>query len=236
MKLKTTLGLSAGACVLAMSLMSGTASAQVTLSGNVGFYSDYRLRGVSQTDGNLAIQGAIEAAVPLGESVTLFGGVWASSLDKDVGFGGLETDIYAGLKGKMGDLGWSAKYIRLVYVDQSNVDFDQYAAEVTYPIGPIGASLGVVHDVYNGGGDSTYIYGGGSYTFPETPFSVRAQLGYEDGSFYNEKWNWGIGATYTYKQVSLSLDYIDTDQDVYFPGLSDNQADETVVVAVTAAF
>lgn len=235
MKFKQAL-LTAGASMIALGALGGAAHAEVAFTGNVGFYSDYRLRGVSQTDGNLAIQGAIEAAVPLGESVTLFGGVWASSLDKDVGFGGLETDIYAGLKGKLGDLGWSAKYLRLVYVDQSDVDFDQYAAEVTYPIGPIGASLGVVHDEYNGGGDSTYIYGGGSYTFKDTPLSVRAQLGYEDGTFYNEKWNWDIGATYTYKQVSLSLDYIGVDQSVYFPGLSDDQAGDTVVVAVTAAF
>jgi uncharacterized protein (TIGR02001 family) len=236
MKFTKSLGLSVGASVLALGLMTGAAQAQVTFSGNVGFYSDYRLRGVSQTDGNLAIQGAIEASIPLSDSVTLFGGVWDSSLDKDVGFGGLETDVYAGLKGKAGDLGWSAKYIRLIYVDQDDVDFDQYAAEITYPIGPIGASLGIVYDEYNGGGDSTYIYGGGSYSFKEMPISVRAQLGYEDGSFYNEKWNWNIGATYTYKQVSFSLDYIDTDQEVYFTGLADDQADSTVVAAITAAF
>lgn len=237
MTFKKSLVLTVGTAALALGMMTGAAQAgELALTGNVGFYSDYRLRGVSQTDGNLAIQGAIEAAIPLSESISVFGGVWASSLDKDVGFGGLETDVYAGLKGKAGDLGWTVKYIRLVYVDQDDVDFDQYVAEITYPLGPVGASLGVVHDEYNGGGQSTYVYAGGSYAFPDTGFSVRGQVGYEDGDAYDNKWNWSLGGGYTYKQVTFALDYIDTNKDVYFPGLTDNQSDATVVATVSAAF
>ena len=38
-----------------------TAQAEVTTSANVGLYSDYRFRGVSQTDEGIAIQGGFDA-------------------------------------------------------------------------------------------------------------------------------------------------------------------------------
>jgi uncharacterized protein (TIGR02001 family) len=221
-------------CVLAAGFAASAAQAEVTTAASIGVFSDYRLRGVSLSDKKPVLQGSLEAGVPVSDSVSLFAGVWASSLDKDAGFGASETDWYAGAKGTIGKIGWSAKYLRLVYYDAKGLDFDQYAAEVTFPVGPLGGAIGVVHDEYTPG-HSTYLYGAASYAFPDTPFAVKGTLGYEDGTSYNDKINWGIGASYTYQKITVGLEYQDTNRTV--PGSTGkNLAGSTAVFSVTSAF
>lgn len=211
------------------------AQAEVTTAASVGAYSDYRLRGVSLSDKRPVMQGSIELGLPVTENVSVFVGVWGSSLDEDAGFGALETDYYVGAKGKVGELGWSAKYLRLVYYDADGLDFDQYAGELTYPLGPISGAVGFVHDEYTPG-HSTYLYASAGYTFPDTPFAVKGTLGYEDGTFYDDKINWGLGVSYTYKNVTAGLEYQETNRDVFFPATGKDLGDGTVVFSLTSAF
>lgn len=224
----------AAAAAASLSGVAGAAHAEITTSGSVGAYTDYRLRGVSLSDKTPVMQGSLEFGLPVSENVSLFAGVWGSSLDEDAGFGALETDWYIGAKGSVGDIGWSAKYLRLVYYDAKGVDFDQFAGEVTFPVGPVSGAVGVVYDSYTPG-DSTYLYATAGYAFPETPFSVKGTLGYEDGTFYDDKVNWGLAATYTYDKFAFTLEYIDTDTEV-LTGTGKDLADSTVVVSLSAAF
>jgi uncharacterized protein (TIGR02001 family) len=66
----------------------------VTVSGSVALVSDYRFRGVSMTDEEMAIQGGISVAHESGVYV----GTWASNLAGWGTFGGanMELDIYGG--------------------------------------------------------------------------------------------------------------------------------------------
>ena len=222
------------AAVLAAACTAGAAHAQVTTAATVGVFSDYRLRGVSLSDKKPVLQGSVEAGLPISDSVSLFAGVWASSLDKDAGFGASETDWYGGAKGTIGNIGWSAKYLRLVYYDAKGLDFDKYAGELTFPVGPLAGAVGVVHDEYTPG-HSTYVYGSAAYTFPETPFAVKGTLGYEDGTSFNDKINWGLGVTYTYQKLAFGLEYQDTNRTV--PGSTGkNLAGSTAVFSITSAF
>jgi uncharacterized protein (TIGR02001 family) len=225
----------AAAAVLAAASMAGAAQAEVTTAATVGVFSDYRLRGVSLSDRKPVLQGSLEAGLPINEAISIYAGVWASSLDKDAGFGASETDWYGGAKGTVGKVGWSAKYLRLVYYDAKGLDFDQYAAEVTFPVGPIGGAVGMVHDEYTPG-HSTYLYGSASYAFPDTPFAMKGTLGYEDGSGYNDKINWGLGATYTYQKLAFGLEYQDTNRTVPSSNGKHNLAGSTAVFSITSAF
>ena len=75
-------------------MLSGTALAQ--LSGNAAVTSDYRFRGISQTQNALAVQGGIDYAAASG----LYVGNWNSSISSQLypGAAGMESDIYAGFK------------------------------------------------------------------------------------------------------------------------------------------
>lgn len=232
------LALMGAALVGGMTAMTGVARADdlpVKFSGGVGFYTDYRLRGASLSDTKPVIQGVVEAEVPLNETVSLYGGVWGSSLDKDAGAGAMETDLYAGVKAKFGDVAVKARYLRLVFHDASNIDFDQYEVGLSAPVGPVKLGVGSVHDEYNGGGHSTYVYTSAGYSIPKTGIGLNALVGYEDGTNWHNKWNWQLGASYTTGAVTFGAAYIDTNK-FSANSYGKNRAGSTVVGSISAAF
>jgi len=83
--------------LIALALSAGfVASAQAQLTGNLGLTSDYRFRGVSQTQNAPAVQGGIDYAHKSG----LYIGNWNSSVSSQVytAGAGVENDLYAGYK------------------------------------------------------------------------------------------------------------------------------------------
>jgi uncharacterized protein (TIGR02001 family) len=73
-----------------------------TLSGNLGIFSDYRFRGVSQTNKLPAIQGGVDLALKNG----LYLGNWNSNVDSTMYNGAsIEMDFYGGYKATFGDFG-----------------------------------------------------------------------------------------------------------------------------------
>lgn len=78
-----------------------------SFSGNVGLYSQYVWRGMTQTDEELALQGGADYA----HSSGFYAGAWASNVswttDTDLykSGGTLELDLYAGFGGEFGETG-----------------------------------------------------------------------------------------------------------------------------------
>jgi uncharacterized protein (TIGR02001 family) len=97
---------------LAAAFIPGLASAQQapapasphTLTGNVGLYSQYIFRGLTQTDKDPALQGGFDYS----HSSGLYVGTWGSNISwlRDFGTysggGSLELDLYGGFKGNIG--------------------------------------------------------------------------------------------------------------------------------------
>lgn len=224
-----------GAALMAPTLAGAAKADPINFSGGATFLTDYRLRGASLSDKQPVVQGLVEASAPVSENLYLFAGIWGSSLDKDAGAGAMETDFYGGVGGKIGGASWRARYLRLVFHDASNIDFDQFEVGVTAPIGPVTAGLGSVHDEYNGGGHSTYVYTSAAYSIPDTGIAVKGLVGYEDGTNWKNKVNWSLGAFYTHKAVTFGANYIDTNK--FSPNSKgDNRAGGTVVFSVGASF
>lgn len=76
---------------------------EFTISGNFGLFSDYRFRGISQTDLGPALQGGFDFAHKSG----FYLGTWASSISEFTSFNGdgMEIDFYGGYKFTVGDIG-----------------------------------------------------------------------------------------------------------------------------------
>lgn len=77
-----------------------------TLTGNVGMYSDYIFRGISQTGGDAAIQGGLDYT----HSSGFYLGTWGSNvgwIEDYQGYqsGNIELDLYGGYRGGIGDTG-----------------------------------------------------------------------------------------------------------------------------------
>ena len=90
------------ASAVATVALSGAAMAQEatkpTISFNLGITNDYVFRGISQTQGDPAISGGVDAGYGI-----FYAGVWASNVDFGVPDPDLEVDFYAGVKPTVGD-------------------------------------------------------------------------------------------------------------------------------------
>ncbi len=175
-----------------------------TVSGSATIASDYRFRGVSQTDKELAVQ----AGVTLSHSSGAYIGTWGSNL---AGWGtflgcNCELDIYGGFKFPLGegttlDVG-GTWYMYPGGLDET--DFFEPYVKLSGTLGPATLTAGVFYApaqeahgrVYYTGAaaaaglpdapgdkeDNIYLSGDAVVGVPNSPISLRAHLGYSDGN------------------------------------------------------
>jgi len=107
-----------GTMASAAQAQSAPAAAESTLSYNVGVFTEYRYRGLTQTRFKPTVQGGLDYADKSGFYV----GAWASGVEwiKDTGTvykvggvkGPVEIDLYAGYKGAVGAVSYDLGYLR----------------------------------------------------------------------------------------------------------------------------
>ena len=122
--MKTYLTLSAIALAAAATLTSGTVLAQAAapaaapdfvVTGSFGITSDYRFRGLQQTDGDPAFQGGFDVA----HSSGLYVGTWGSNVSSwaagPYSSTKLETNLYGGYKTDVSGVGVDVGSIAYIY-------------------------------------------------------------------------------------------------------------------------
>lgn len=232
----------------ALALMSATpAFAQeeptspVTVTGSVALVSDYRFRGVSQSDQGMAIQGGITAAHESGFYV----GTWASNLAGWGTFGGasMELDLVAGYSMPVGGATLDVGLTWYMYPSGADkTDFAEPYIKVSSQLGPVKGLVGVAYapaqealgkwcsdaacTVFDPGDkeDNLYIWGDISGGVPGTPVSLKAHLGWSSGNSglgpngtsiapTGKYLDWLVGADVAIPGTPLTLGiaYVDTD-------------------------
>ena len=207
----------------------------ITVSGSVGLVSDYRFRGVSQTDEEMAIQGGITATHESGS----YAGTWASNLSGWGTFGGanMELDLFAGYaipvaSGTTLDVGLTWYMYPGGF---SDTDFAEPYAKLSTTVGPAKFLAGVAYapkqqalgnysNTPQSRGqkqDNLYVWGDASTGIPNTPVSVKAHLGYSDGNPglgpngtslapTGSYLDWMLGADVALGPLTLGVAYVDT--------------------------
>ena len=228
----------------------GDEAAKSGWSGSVSLTSDYRFRGISQTDRNPAVQGGLE----YNGSQGLFAGVWASNVD----FGGSgvaswELDIYAGYTHAISEACEATiKAIYYVYpeadVPGSDLDYFELIGSVSHDMGPAALSLELAYtpDYFGGTGSATSVSGG--IDVPIMPsvylfdggiaasghvgyqmFDDNVAVGLKDYVFYD------VGISATAGAFTLDVRYVGTDiSEVECGGI--DSCESGVVVTGTLAF
>lgn len=97
------------AVIAASCVMAGVAQAEVKTSGSVAFTTDYKFRGISQSNTNAAVQGSMTMAHDSGVYFT----AWGSSIAN--ANAGLELDTLLGYAGSKGDLSYDVGVMRYNY-------------------------------------------------------------------------------------------------------------------------
>lgn len=205
----------------------------ITISGSATVTTDYRFRGVSQTDNNAAIQGGLTVAHESGFYVS----VWGSSVSGYVTAAGttsVELDLIGGFKKTFG--GTTVDIGALYYFypksklagDTSSSDFIEPYLAITQALGPVSAKGTVAWApkqkalALNQIGPSqsnVYLAGDLSASIPGTPLGLTAHLGHTFGPSWlandafgkTEYTDWSLGATATFKAITVGVQYVDTD-------------------------
>jgi len=206
--------------------------AAVTVTGSATVVSDYRFRGISQTDKQITVQGGFSIAHESG----LYVAVWGSGIDDYVAAGGdTEVDLSAGYRTEIAP-GTTVDIGALYYyypgaekvIPGYDSDFLEAYASVTHAIGPATGKLSVAYapkqnalSIGSGPEDNLYIAGDLSASIPDSPIGLSAHLGHNFGPSYlsigKEYTDWSLGATFTHGNLTAGVSYVDTNKAAFSP-------------------
>lgn len=176
----------------------------VTVTGSVGLVSDYRFRGVSQSDRGMAVQGGFTITHESG----LYVGTWGSNLSGWGTFGGanMELDLIAGYALPLNEA--TTLDVGLTWYmypsGASETDFAEPYVKLSSTLGPVKGLIGVAYapkqqalgkwysnaDLYGLGTpdrpgdkeDNFYVWGDVSGAIPNTPVTLKAHVGWSNGN------------------------------------------------------
>jgi uncharacterized protein (TIGR02001 family) len=242
---KTRLIVAALLAVSSTHLLAETAAAPAaptpdwTVSGNVAVSSDYRTRGISQSDKMPAVSGGFDVV----HSSGFYFGNWNSNIDSDYYTGAnLELDFWAGYRGAVGDVGYDVGVFYYYYPGsgrngQPSIDNKEIYVGTSY--GPVSARLYIPVDdffsaekLFTGGNAAGSVYLDLSATYDlgklgAQGFGLIGHLGYQKlkgaaqlqetqyvgtDKYVSHYYDWKLGVNYTFSTGHVvALTYIDTD-------------------------
>ena len=224
-----------------------------TITGNAGLFSDYRFRGISQTNEKPAFQGGFDISHVSGFYV----GNWNSNVDSEFYNGAnIEMDFYCGYKLPLGDFSLDFGAIYYYYPGSGSGGTPKIDNTELYIGGGFGPfSLKYSHAVsdFFGAPDSKnsyYVDGTINYDVGNG-FALIGHVGYQKlkgdariteiggSSPVDSVTDWKLGVTYDLKGWLLGASYVATNRDFSLGTAAEstrNISDGTVVVSVSKTF
>jgi len=201
----------------------------ITVSGSAALVSDYRFRGVSQTDKEMAVQ----AGATVTHESGFYIGTWGSNLSGWGTFGGsnMELDIFGGYSAEVAS-GLTVDVGLTWYMypgGADTTDFGEPYVKVSGDLGPASLLVGVAYapkqralgKVYNSGAsyvaglpddpgaksDNLYLWTDASVGMPGTALTLKGHLGYSNGNSGLGPNGTSIAPTGEYLDWMLGADY-----------------------------
>jgi uncharacterized protein (TIGR02001 family) len=221
--MRSSLAHSVAFASLAAALAYGPAHAdELRLRGSLAAASDYRFRGISQTDRQVAPQ----ASLNLEHADGWYVGTWASRLRfKDDADTSVEWDIYAGRRFALGEN--TELNIQPYYYAYPDHDSDktgnrysyfELIAGLTHKIGDLTLGVTGAHspDWFAESGTGWWAAAGASYAISEW-LSVSGNVGRQWAHDFNVAagvgfpyYHWDAGFTASWRQFAFDVRYVDT--------------------------
>lgn len=208
-----------------------------TVTGSVTGTTDYRFRGISQSNGDPALQASLGADHESG----FYAGGFASTLSDDERPGEVELSGYVGYTREIAsgtdiDVGLQL-YGYPNNESLTNASYFEPYASVQHTLGPVRAEVGAAYAPEQEalvGNDSLYVFGDLNGGVPFTPVTITARVGYTSGparfTGFSDYLDWRVGAEYTRGPATVRLEYVDTD----LPAAPD--ADAALVASLRLGF
>jgi uncharacterized protein (TIGR02001 family) len=229
--MKRSATLSCTAALLALSAAQGYAQTALpydtSLTANAGLFTDYRFRGISQTNRKPAFQGGFDFAHKSG----FYLGNWNSNVDAAMYTGAnLEMDFYGGFKGAFDAFSYDVGALYYYYPGSGvggTTKIDNAEFYVAGGWGPFSLKYSYAFtDFFSATDSKGAYYIDGTVTYPLTKeFSLIGHIGYQgglkngarlteiDGSGpHSSITDWKLGAAYDLSGWILGAAYIGTDR------------------------
>ncbi|WP_158608405.1 TorF family putative porin [Stagnimonas aquatica] len=221
------------ACAALVAASSVAAPAFAGATGNVGVFSDYMFRGVTQT-GGAAVQGGLDYAFDSG----FYLGTWGSNLNfAGSGGDGTEVDFYTGYAGKVGDLGFDVGALYYYYSEAEETapatspDTLELYAGLTY--GPVGVKYYYTSEYFGTDKSASYVNFTLAQPLTET-LTLTANIGLNDGdgvkaAFGDSYIDYSLGLAKSLDAgFTATFQIVTTDQDPAYGGGPDSDSPKVV--------
>ena len=210
------------ALAAALSSFSITQAFGAEVSGNIALTTDYKFRGISQSDSAPSVQGGFDIAFDNGAYI----GTWGAAVDFDCAIdtcgglnGGIELDYYAGFASDISDsVSFDIGYIYYDYPQDEGLLGDYGEIYGSLSFGDFGIGMNYSDEYWGETGKFTYTYATYSMALSE---SVALDLlvgsgdydeaGYLDGA--TEHMNWSVALSTSAGGLDFAITYEDTDLD-----------------------
>jgi uncharacterized protein (TIGR02001 family) len=255
---KRSTSLSLFAAFLALGSTQGFAQTalpyDVSMTANAGLFTDYRFRGISQTDKKPAFQGGFDFTHKSG----FYLGNWNSNVDAGLYTGAnLEMDFYGGFKGAFDAFSYDVGALYYYYPGSGaggSNKIDNTELYIAGGWGPFSLKYSyAVSDFFGVTDTKGAYYVDGTITYPLTKeFSLIGHVGYQGGLKNGARiteidgsgpqtsiTDWKLGATYDLSGWVMGASYIGTNRSITGGAAALGNRDisgDTLVLSVTKSF
>lgn len=203
-----SVALIAGAPAYAEEAAAEEASGPFSIEGSVAVLSDYRFRGISLNDKDVAVQPSLTLSHESGLYFTLWGSNIAENSGSDI-----EADFTLGYAKDVGAVSLDVAAVYYVYPGVSSSNYIEILGSAKTAVGPatLGVALAYAPSQDNiGNQDNFYAALTGELPIKGTPLTLTGSFGIEDGAFGDKKKDWSLGVTADVAGFTLGAAYVDT--------------------------
>jgi uncharacterized protein (TIGR02001 family) len=204
-------------------------------AASAALVSDYRFRGVSQTDKQMAVQAGMSVTHETGA----YAGIWGSNLAGWGTFGGanIELDLYGGYAVEIDGMKVDVGLTWYMYPGGADAtDFAEPYVKLSTTVGPAYLLAGVAYapkqealgnfsntpQSRGQSEDNLYLWADANAGMPGTPLTIKAHLGYSKGNPglgpngtslapTGAYWDWSLGGEAVLGPLTVGVSYVDTD-------------------------
>ncbi len=199
------------------------ATPEFTITGSAAIVSQYRFRGLSQSDNKPAVQMAFTVADKSGFYISTWGSS-ASAANSPIAIGGTEIDVYGGYTHALGKSGvtFDGGLYGYIYPGAPAGNYWEIYGSLTKAYGPVSAKVGINYapsqSVFNFNFSSPthynmYEYVEFGYTPPKlAALTLHSHVGYTGGGFdYGKAYlDFTAGASYKWKSLTFDVSAVGT--------------------------
>jgi uncharacterized protein (TIGR02001 family) len=202
------------------------ATPDFTITGSAGVWSQYRFRGISQSDNKPVFQGSVTIAHSSGFYLSTWGS--SASGNDAVNIGGSEIDVYAGYTHALGKSGvtFDGGLYGYIYPGSARAvgiseNYYEVYGSLSKPFGPVTAKAGInwapsqsYFDDFNTATHyNMYVYGELGLAVPHTAITLHSHLGHTGGGLDylgHDYLDYTVGASYKWKALTFDLSVVGT--------------------------